>query len=331
MDSEAQEKVEKKKVRRKVKDPHSWNRKWIAESEVPVDEVEAISKEYMEHLCSASTEREAVNYWVDRLKKSGFKDLSRSRTIKPGQGFYLNNRGKAIAIGIAGSSDIINGINIIVSHLDSPRLDLKPIPITGDSDTGLGLLRTHYYGGIKNYQWVNIPLALKGRVVRENGETIDIDIGSYDDDPIFVIPDLLPHLAKNVQSSRKLSEGIKGEELQALSGSGPVTEDGEEGVEEQILEYLSKTYGISGEDLVSSELCLVPAWKPREIGLDRGLIGAYGHDNRVSSFTSNRAVLDLNKKKGSPKRWCVSFCFDKEEIGSDGPSGAKSSFVEMTI
>lgn len=327
-----QDKVKKKKVRKKIKDPHSWKRRWSTDSKFDSGEVESISREYMDHLAASTTERESVKYWVEELKKAGFKDLSRSRTLKPGEGFYLVNRGKAIAVGIAGRSDIKEGVNIIVSHLDSPRLDLKPMPITGDSDTGLGLIRTHYYGGIKKYHWVNIPLALKGSVVKENGEKVNIDIGARDDDPVFVIPDLLPHLSKNAQNNRKLSAGIKGEELQAVMGSGPFTDEDEDGgIVEEVMDLLEEEYDIYQEDLVSSELCLVPAWKPREIGLDRGLIGAYGHDNRVSSFASNRALVSLKKERGIPDRWCLSLCFDKEEVGSDGPSGARSAFVEIMI
>jgi len=330
MKKTGQEKVEKKKVKKLIKDPHSWTRKWSAETKIPIDDLGSISREYMEHLAVATTERESVRYWIDALKRSGFKDLSRCRKIKAGDGFFIANREKAIAVGIAGSNDIEEGMNIIVSHLDSPRLDLKPVPLAGDSDTGLGLLRTHYYGGIKKYHWVNIPLALKGCVIKENGERIDIDIGMDENDPVFTVPDLLPHLSRKTQNARKLSMGIRGEDLQALSSSGPVTEE-DNAIVEHVLEHLKGEYGIEEEDLVSSELCLVPAWKPREIGLDRGLIGAYGHDNRVSSYASNRALMDLKKKRGNTDRWCVSFCFDKEEIGSDGPSGAKSAFVELTI
>lgn len=323
------DKVEKKKVRKKKADPNLWKRRWIYAEKPPSEEIEEISVRYKDHLSRAYTERETVDYWKEELKDRGFKDLERSRTLKPGDGFYLVNRGSSILVGIVGKKPLTEGANIVVSHVDSPRLDLKPRPVEADKDTGIGLLRTHYYGGIKKYHWVNIPLALKGRIFREDGTSIDVDIGTKDEDPVFLIPDLLPHLSKKAQNSRKLTDGIRGEELRVLLTSGDHADD--EDLVLNVIGTLKEKFDICEEDLISSDLCLVPAFKPRDIGLDRGLIGAYGHDNRVSSFAANNALLSLKNERGSPDRWCLSYCFDKEEIGSDGPTGAKSSFVELSF
>jgi aspartyl aminopeptidase len=333
MPQKTPEKVEKRRVRKKEESPHSWKRRFIMEEGASKDAYETISGDYITHLDSVFTEREGVDYWVKELSKSGFKDLSRARKLKPGEGFYLVNRERGMVAGIAGKADLTRGANIIVSHLDSPRLDLKPRPVDGDKETGLGFLRTHYYGGIKKYHWFNIPLALKGRVYRGDGSVVDIDIGRGEDDPVLIIPDLEPHLSNKAQNFRKLVSGVRGEELIALAVSSRKMEDDDSisPAVEKILTIVKERYDITEEDLISSDLCLVPAWGPRELGLDRGMIASYGHDNRVSSFASNRALIDIRKKKGIPERWCISFCFDKEEIGSDGPTGAKSAFMELSL
>ncbi|MGA1820829.1 MAG: aminopeptidase, partial [Thermoplasmatota archaeon] len=274
----------KKKARRSPKEPHSWKRKWSVQQKLDVQEVERLSSLYMEYLDSAKTEREAVSYWCGRLLDNGFFELTprTRRKPKPGDGFFVVNRDKQIAAGIVGKAEIQKGVNMVVTHLDSPRIDLKPLPLDGDPETGLGILRTHYYGGIKKYHWVNIPLSLHGRVVRSDGSFLDLSIGEDEKDPVFLIPDLEPHLSKNVQNKRKISEAIHGEEMLALIGSGPVLDDGEERspVVGDVLSYLNREYGLREEDLISSDLTLVPSWGARDIGLDRGLIGAYGHDNR---------------------------------------------------
>ncbi len=333
MENEAKEKVKRKRVMKKEQSPHSWKRRFIFDVGAPTEIVDQISSDYIDHLSTVFTEREAVSYWRKELSLKGFKDLSRSRKLKPGDGFYLVNREKGIVAGIAGSKGLTEGANIIVSHLDSPRLDLKPRPLSGDGDTGLGFLRTHYYGGIKNYQWVNIPLALKGRIVRQNGTFVDLDIGTSPNDPVLIVPDLEPHLSKKAQSFRKLSKGISGEELIALGASSTRSEndEGTHPAVKKMLDHIKKEYNVIEEDLISSDLCLVPAWGPRELGLDRGLIASYGHDNRVSSFTSNRSLIEIKTSKKIPERWCISYSFDKEEIGSDGPTGAKSAFVELSL
>ncbi len=329
-----EEKV-KKKAKRRSKDPYSWKRSWTAHKKKDLKSIKKISELYMEYLDTAKTEREAVGYWQDRLLQEGFIDITGGtrKTSKEGRGFFQINRGKQIFAGIVGLSDIGKGLNIVLTHLDAPRIDLKPMPLDGDRDTGLGILRTHYYGGIKKYQWVNIPLAIHGRIVRGDGTNIDIRVGEEDTDPVFIIPDLEPHLSGKVQNKRKLSEGIKGEEMLVLAGSGSIPGDDEAraGVIEDVLRYLRSEYGIGEEDLISSDIALVPAWKPKEIGLDRGLIGAYGHDNRVSSFCAMQALVDMKRGKVLPSRWALVANFDREEIGSEGNTGARSQSFEMAV
>ncbi|MEA3559723.1 MAG: aminopeptidase [Candidatus Thermoplasmatota archaeon] len=333
--------VEKKKavpnkVKRPKSDPHAWKRTWTAQKTRDAKAIESLARDYMVYLDRAKTEREAVQFWLEQLLEMGSVDLEsrgRKRT-RPGRLFHMVNRGKQLHAGVVGRADLQNGVNMVVTHLDAPRIDLKPRPIDGDEDTGIGFFRTHYYGGIKKYHWVNIPLALHGRVVKGDGSSVDLVIGEERKDPVFVIPDLLPHLSRKIQNRRKLADGIRGEELNALIGTGDLPGEDDEALKpvvKEVLAYLNSEYDIIEEDLVSSDLCLVPAWGSREIGLDRGLIGAYGHDNRVSSFCGMRALLDLAREKRSPERWCTVMNFDKEEIGSDGSTGAKSEFLEMSI
>ncbi|MBN1540408.1 MAG: aminopeptidase [Candidatus Thermoplasmatota archaeon] len=331
----SKKKAVKKAVRRAVKDPHSWKRRWTAEHLDEAREVERLSSSYIDHIDRAKTEREAVIYWTERLKSCGFLELSEMPKGKPrpGEGFFQVNRDRQLMAGISGSLDLVRGFNMVVTHLDSPRIDLKPLPLDGDPDTGMGLMRTHYYGGMKKYHWVNIPLALHGRVVRADGSTVDLQIGEKDTDPVFIIPDLLPHLSKKVQDKRKISDAIRGEEMLALIGSGPMPDGPEDRspVVGEVLRYLNREYGLTEEDLISSDLTLVPAWKPRDIGLDGGLVGAYGHDNKVSSFCAMQSLIDLKERNRVPKRWALVMNFDKEEIGSDGNTGARSQYLELVM
>ncbi|MBN1389730.1 MAG: aminopeptidase [Candidatus Thermoplasmatota archaeon] len=324
-----------KTVRRMVKDPYSWKRRWTAERTGNKAEVESISRAYIDFLDRARTEREVVNYWVEKLREAGFRELLKvpKRKPRPGEGFFQVNRERSLMAGIAGSHELQEGFNMVATHLDAPRIDLKPLPLDGDFETGIGFMRTHYSGGIKKYHWVNIPLSLHGRVVRGDGSTIDLRIGDDDDDPVLLIPDLLPHLSKRVQDKRKISEAIKGEEMLALAGSGPIQEDTDERppIVNELLDLLNREYGIIEEDMISSDLSLVPSWSPREIGLDRGLIGAYGHDNRVSSFCAMHSLIDIRKAKKVPIRWAMVMNFDKEEIGSEGNTGAKSQYLELAV
>ena len=311
----------------KAKDPHSWKRTWSRERiEEPLD-ASKLAGSYKAFLDEFRTERECVRAMSDILSHSGFVDLTGPTRAKPspGRGFFIVNREREIAFGLVGHSPLTEGANLLAFHLDSPRLDLKPLPVDGDADTGLGFLRTHYYGGIKKYHWVNIPLSLRGTIHTSDGRIIDVGRDGW----TLVIPDLEPHLSKKVQDHRKLSEGIAGEEMIALAAQGIVDPDSERPpVAAYILELLNKRYGIAEEDLISSDLCLVPDLPPRDLGFDRSMVAAYGQDDRISGY----AALDAALEKGDPpQRWALALGLDKEEIGSDGPTGAKSAFLELLV
>jgi len=219
-------------------------------------------------------------------------------------------------------------VNIVASHIDSPRLDLKQKPLFEDKETNFALFRTQYYGGIKKYQWVSIPLALHGTVIKKDGKKVNICIGENIEDPVFTIPDLLPHLWRKEQASRKLAEGIKGEELTVLIGSIPVSDEKvKQKVKLTILEKLNKDFGMIEEDFISAELQVVPAFKARDVGLDRSMIGAYGQDDSSSTYAELRAIMDIDV----PDVTSIAVFFDKEEIGSDGNTGVKSRFVENVV
>jgi len=311
------------------KDPHSWKRTWARERLARSDDPDGTGKEYKAFLKACRTERETVKWISSLLMEKGFFDIGGDEpsVLSPGQGYYLTNKGTGIAFGIAGTYGPTSGLNIIASHVDSPRLDLKPIPVAGDPDTGLGFLRTHYYGGIKKYHWVNIPLILRGTIHRQDGSVVTLD----DDGIVLVIPDLEPHLSRKAQNGRKLSEGITGEELIALAATGAAIEEGEVQARTDILKQMHDLYGVDEEDLISSDLCLVPGYDPRDLGLDRSMIAAYGQDNRISAFASLRGILSSFGVGGPPARWSMAILFNKEEIGSDGPSGAKTSFFERSV
>lgn len=283
---------------------------------------------YKEFLNAAKTERETVFTLKDYLDNNGFESIDKLKAVKAGTKLYIINRNKSMIIAKFGKEPLEKGLNIITSHVDAPRLDLKQHPLYEDSETKLALFKTHYYGGIKKYQWVNTPLALHGSVVKSNGKVIDIKIGEAPDDPVFVIADLLPHLYRSKQARRRLPEGIKGEELNILIGSRPLKEKGVKSkVKLWILDYLNKKYGMVEEDFISADLEIVPADVPRDIGFDRSMIGAYGQDDRICVYTSVRAIVDMP----IPKHTAVCVLYDREEIGSEGFSSARSKFFENTI
>jgi len=285
-------------------------------------------KGYMDFLGNAKTERGAVSEILKIAEKNNFKNIKNMKNLKPGMRVYVVNREKNIALAVIGKKPVEHGLNIVVSHIDSPRLDLKPNPLYEDKDAGIALFKTHYYGGIRKYHWVNTPLALHGKIIKRNGESIDIKIGENQGDPVFIIPDLLPHLSKEVQDKRKLPEGIKGEELNILVGSMPVKDkDVKEKIKIAVLENLNKKYGITEEDFVSAELEAVPANMPREIGFDKSMIGAYGQDDRICAYTS---FIAMNETK-TPEKTCVALFVEKEEIGSEGNTGMKSMFFEEFV
>ncbi len=284
--------------------------------------LENYSAEYMEFLNSARTEREAVKLAISMAEDYGFAEYKPGTELKPGMKIFRNNRGKALMLAVIGEKCLCEGAVIAGAHVDAPRIDLKQKPLY-ESDE-LAFFKTHYYGGIKKYQWVTIPLELHGAVALRDGEVIDVSIGREQGDPQFVITDLLPHLAKD-QVSKPMNEGIKGEGLNILIGSVPYADEEKDRVKLAVLSILNDRYGITEEDFLSAELTAVPAFEVREIGLDRSLIGGYGHDDRVCAFAELKAMLDI---EGIPDKTCVCILADKEEIGSMGVSGMQSRAFE---
>lgn len=294
------------------------------------DLVFKFADDYKLFLDSAKTEREAAKEIVKKAEESGFINietaLKNPAKAKETGKYYSLFKGKTIALAVIGEQDITKGCNIIGSHIDSPRLDLKQNPLYEDTD--LALLKTHYYGGIRKYQWLSVPLALHGRIVKANGDEIDITIGEDQNDPVFVVSDLLPHLAGKSQDNKKLSEVFEGEKLNLITGSFALGDDTVKNrFKLNILKILHDKYNITEEDFVSSELEAVPAAKARDIGLDRSMIGAYGQDDRICAFTELKAILETHK----PLKTAIGFFFDKEEIGSEGNTGAKSLFLQDFI
>ena len=275
---------------------------------------------YKNFLDAAKTEREAVRVTIEMLEKKGFSEYKLGDKINKGDRLYYNNRGKNLFAFAIGSRDISEGLRISASHIDAPRIDLKQCPLYEDG--GMAYFKTHYYGGIRKYQWVATPLALHGVIVTKDGNTINVCVGEDDSDPVFYISDLLPHLGRE-QAKLPLSEAIKGEQLNVLLGNMPESEDNS--VKNAILTLLNEKYGIEEEDFLSSELCVVPAAKARDIGFDRSLIGAYGHDDRVCAYPSITAMLEALDSGCENSIMCI--LADKEETGSDGVSGMKSDLM----
>ncbi|MCI8486974.1 MAG: aminopeptidase [Clostridia bacterium] len=281
--------------------------------------------EYIKFLNNGKTEREIIIEAKKIADEHGFKDINEYETLKQGDKVYYINRGKSMYLAIIGEDNIESGMNIIGAHADSPRLDLKPNPIYEDS--GFAYFKTHYYGGIKKYQWTTIPLAIHGVIVKTNGEKIDICIGEDEQDPIFTITDLLPHLAQE-QMEKKLKEGINGEDLNLLIGSIPYdSDDVTEKVKLNILNILNEKYGITEVDFLSSEIELVPAFKARSMGFDKGLVAGYGQDDKICVYTSLTALTELEKVK----KTAVCIISDKEEIGSMGNTGMESHVFDTFI
>ena len=281
--------------------------------------------EYMEFLDSGKTERECVKVAVKMAEEHGFVRFSDKETLKAGDKVYFINRKKNIMLAVIGSEDIEKGINIVGAHIDSPRLDLKQNPLY-ESD-GQALLKTHYYGGIKKYQWTAIPLAIHGVCYTKDGEQVEICIGENEDEPVFCITDLLPHLARE-QMSKKLSEAIEGESLNVLVGGMGINDcDIEKSVKMNILNILNISYGITEEAFLSAELEIVPSFKARNVGLDMSFVGAYGQDDRVCAYTALKGIFDVM----TPQKTAVCLLVDKEEIGSEGNTGMMSKFFDMAV
>ncbi len=301
---------------------------WTSVKPTEKKRIFAFAEEYRRFLSTAKIEREAVTAIVNFAERKGFKPLEKAKRYQPGAKLYAVNRNKNVALIVLGQQPIENGVNIVAAHIDSPRLDLKQNPLYEDSDTQLALLKTHYYGGIKKYQWVSTELAIHGRVITSDGRTIDLCIGEKPEDPVFTIADLLPHLARETLAKRKASEAIKGEELNVLLGSIPVDdENAKQKVKLWVLDYLNKEYGIVEEDFTSAEIEIVPAGPARDVGLDRSMIGGYGQDDRSCAYTAMRAICDAK----APERTAIAIFFDKEEIGSESNTAVQSKFVESVI
>lgn len=285
-------------------------------------DMEDYCRGYMAFLNEARTEREAVKIAIEMAEDKGFVEYVDGMKLSPGDKVYCNNRSKALMLAVIGRKSLEEGCVIAGAHVDSPRIDLKQNPLY-ESDE-LAYFKTHYYGGIKKYQWVTIPLELHGVVALKNGETIDVSIGHDPSDPQFVITDLLPHLGKE-QMRKTMEEGITGEGLNILIGSIPYADEGSDRVKLAVMSILNDRYGIVEEDFLSAELTAVPAFEVRDIGLDRSLIGGYGHDDRVCAYAELKAILDLDE---APEKTAVCILADKEETGSDGVSGMQSSAFE---
>ena len=298
---------------------------WKSLNDSQKEEVFAVSKRYMDFLNVSKTEREFIKNARKLANEHGFKDIMEFESLKPGDKVYFVNREKSMYLAIIGENPIENGMNIIGSHVDSPRLDLKPNPLTEEG--GLAYFKTHYYGGIKKYQWTTIPLSLHGVIVKASGEKFEVNIGEDENDPIFTITDLLPHLAQ-AQMEKKLKDGVEGENLSLLIGSIPYDEsDCAEQVKLNILNILNQKYGITEVDFTSSELELVPQFKARSLGFDESMVAAYGQDDKVCAFTSLDAMMRLENVKTT----AVCILSDKEEIGSMGNTGMESHMFDFFI
>ena len=290
-----------------------------------LDEAYAFCEGYKTFLDVGKTERESAAYTIELAEKNGFVPFDRNAEYKAGDKVYYNNRGKAVILCVFGKKPLSQGVKIVASHIDSPRVDLKPNPLY--EDTELALFKTHYYGGIKKYQWTAIPLSLHGVIFRKDGTKVTVRLGDDPADPRFVITDLLPHLGAE-QSKRPLGEGIKGEELNILVGSRPFRSDsGSELVKLNILKLLNEKYGICESDFLSAELEAVPAFNATDIGFDRSLVGAYGQDDRVCAYPSIMAAFAV----ADPEYTGVTVLTDKEETGSDGNTGLHSAYLKHFI
>lgn len=284
-------------------------------------EMEAYCKRYAAFMNACKTEREATAWATAEAEKHGFKPAVPGMEVKPGDRIYLNNRGKSFMIAVVGTESLTEGANICAAHVDSPRMDLKPQPLYEDSE--IAYFKTHYYGGIKKYQWTCVPLAIHGVVCKKDGSEVTVTIGEDENDPILVVSDLLIHLSAD-QMKKTLAEGIAGEQLNVILGTEPLEGEGSDLVKLNIMRLLNEKYGFVEDDFRTAELTVVPAGKCREVGLDRSLLGAYGHDDRVCAYAELEPMLTLP----TPKHTAVCILADKEEIGSVGISGMQSRAFE---
>jgi len=305
-----------KKNEDKKESKYAYNKKTAYEifNKAQIKKAFSFCNDYKKFLDSSKTEREAIETIIKTAKNTGNKTIV--------------NRGKSAAILVKGKKSIKEGLKIVISHIDSPRLDIKQIPLYEESSSNVALMETHYYGGIKKFHWVVIPLSLHGVVYTKDGKKIDFNIGEKEEDPVFSVPDLLPHLSHEVQDNKKIDKAISGESLDILVGNKPQDGSFNDKIKTAIIEKLHSDYGIIEEDFISAELEAVPAFKARDIGFDRSLIGAYGQDDRVCAYTALKAITDLK----NPNYSVISLFVDKEEIGSEGNTAAQvTTFLRSII
>ncbi len=295
------------------------------------NDVFKLGDDYRAFIDASKTERLSIKEIVKRAEANGFVNLESKKDLKPGDKLYYVNKEKNAVLAVIGKESIEKGMNIVGSHVDSPRIDIKQNPLY--EKHGISLLKTHYYGGIRKYQWVTIPLALYGTVVKANGDIVDVAIGDDENDPVFYITDLLPHLAKD-QNDKKLSEAIEGEGLNVIIGSLPAADENNDEDKKDdkkfklnVLKILNEKYGMIEEDFQTAELEIVPAGKARDVGIDRGMIMAYGHDDRVCAYTSLKAIIELE----STDKTAIALFSDKEEVGSNGNTGMHSAFFNNMV
>lgn len=297
---------------------------WKSSSQEDRELIFAFANDYKQFIDAAKTEREFVSEAINIAKAKGFVDINALQSLKAGQKVFASIKGKGLVMAVVGKHPVSDGFNILGAHVDSPRLDLKPNPVYEDEETVY--LKTHYYGGIKKYQWTTIPLSIHGTVYLKDGSDISICVGENDEDPVFYITDLLPHLG-NEQMSRKGSDIVKGEDLNVIIGGIPIEDDIPQSFKIGILKYLFETYGMTERDFVSAELEIVPSMKAKDVGFDRSFIAAYGHDDRVCAYPALATILSISK----PNKTCVCMLTDKEEIGSFGNTGAQSRLYENVL
>lgn len=305
----------------KLKETLCYDRQSLATT-ILDDEINTYSENYKKFLDSSKTEREAVVYAVELLKQNGYSEYHFGDKMQVGGKYYLNNRGKSIMAFRVGKN-LEEGIKLVGSHIDSPRLDIKQNPLYQSDD--MAFLKTHYYGGIRKYQWTTIPLALHGTIIKKDGSQVDVKIGDSENDPIFCITDLLPHLAKD-QVQKPLGSAFSGEGLNILVGTESLSDEDKEGVKLNVLNLLNQKYGITETDFLSAELCAVPAQNARDLGFDRSMISGYGHDDRVCSYPALTSLINSN---GSQTAVCL--LADKEETGSDGVTGSQCTILQDLI
>ena len=298
---------------------------WDVINDAQKAEIMAMGEDYKAFMDASKTERTCTDEIVRRAKEAGYVDINTVTKLEKGDKVYSTNRGKNVVLAVIGEEPVANGVNIVGSHIDSPRLDLKQNPLIEKG--GMAMFKTHYYGGVRKYQWVARPLALYGVVIMANGEKVEIAIGDDEGDPIFYISDLLPHLAAD-QNKKTLAEGVGGEDLNPICGTLPVGDEKDANrFKMGVLQLLNEKYGIVEEDFTSAELELVPAGKARDVGFDRGSIAAYGHDDRVCAYTSLAALFAIKECK----KTAIALMVDKEEVGSNGSTGMHSKYFANLI